>query len=219
MTVLFRLDNEDLGYDNGAVLRGISISIAAGERVALIGESGAGKSTLLSVLQSRYRDSAALIPQELGLVRSLSVFHNVYMGSLHRHSAAYNLLNLIWPRKKEVARIRPIVERLGLGDKLFERVGELSGGQQQRTAIARAILQGGDAVLGDEPVSAADNLQSRVILEALSDTFETVVLAMHDVDLALEFSTRIVGIKNGGIALDAPAAGLTRTACDFLYQD
>jgi phosphonate transport system ATP-binding protein len=216
--VLFQLSNEDLGYDGDAVLRGISVTIAAGERVALVGESGAGKTTLLSVLQSRYNGTTALIPQELGLVRSLSVFHNVYMGSLHRHSAAYNLMNLVWPRPKEVERIRPIVERLGLGDKLFERAGALSGGQRQRTAICRAILQGGDAVLGDEPVSATDNHQSRVIMDALRETFKTVILAMHDVDLALEFSTRIIGIKDGGIALDAPAGELTRPDLDFLYR-
>jgi phosphonate transport system ATP-binding protein len=217
--VLFRLNNENLGYDGGAVLRDISISINTGERVALVGESGAGKSTLLSVLQSRYHGQTALIPQQPSLVRSLSVFHNIYMGSLHRHPTIYNLMNLVWPRQKEIARIRPIVERLGLGEKLFERVGELSGGQQQRTAIARAILQGGDAVLGDEPVSAADNHQSRIILSALSETFETLILAMHDVDLALEFSTRIIGIKDGGIALDAPASELSRSSLDFLYRD
>ena len=217
--MLFRLTNEDLGYDGGAVLRGISVSVSAGERVALVGESGAGKTTLLSVLQSRYDGNTALIPQDPGLVRSLSVFHNVYMGSLHRHTSAYNLMNLVWPRPKEVERIRPIVERLGLGDKLFERAGELSGGQRQRTAICRAILQGGDAVLGDEPVSAADNRQSRVVLDALGETFETVILAMHDVDLALEFSTRIIGIKDGGIALDAAAGDLTRPDLDFLYRN
>ena len=216
--MLFRLNNEDLGYDGGAVLRGISITVSAGERLALVGESGAGKSTLLSVLQSRYNGNTALIPQESGLVRSLSVFHNVYMGSLHRHSTAYNLLNLVWPRQQEIRRIRPIAERLGLGDKLFDRAGELSGGQQQRTAICRAILQGGDAVLGDEPVSATDQHQSRVIMTALAATFETVILAMHDVDLALEFSTRIIGIKDGGIALDAPAGDLTRSDLDFLYR-
>lgn len=217
--MLFRLSNEDLGYDGDAVLRGISLTVSAGERVALVGESGAGKSTLLSVLQSRYDGNTALIPQDLGLVRNLSVFHNVYMGSLHRHSAAYNLMNLVWPRPAEVARIRPIVERLGLADKLFERVGRLSGGQQQRTAICRALLQGGDAVLGDEPVSATDNHQSRIILDTLSETFETVILAMHDVDLALEFSTRIIGIKGGGIALDAPAGDLSRADLDFLFRD
>ena len=141
------------------------------------------------------------------------------MGSLDRHSAVYNLLNLAWPRPAELNRIRPLVERLNLVDKLFERAGELSGGQQQRTAICRALLQGGDAVLADEPVSAADNHQSRVILEALSEYFETSVLAMHDVDLALEYSTRIVGIKDGVIALDMPSEELTQQNLDFLYKE
>lgn len=217
--MLFRLRNEDLGYEGETVLRGVSLAVSAGERIALVGESGAGKSTLLSVLQSRYQGNTALIPQDPGLVRSLSVFHNVYMGSLHRHSAAYNLINLAWPRRQEIARIRPIVERLGLADKLFEPAGALSGGQQQRTAICRALLQGGDAVLADEPVSAADNHQSRVILDALAETFETVILAMHDVELALEYSTRIIGLKDGGIALDAPAGDLVRSDLDFLYGD
>lgn len=216
--MLFRLIDEDLGYDGDAVLRGVSIAVAKGERVAVVGKSGAGKSTLLSVLQDRYGATTALIPQDPGLVRSLSVFHNVYMGDLHRHSTAYNLLNLVWPRPKALAAVRPIVERLGLGEKLFERAGELSGGQQQRTAICRALLQGGDAVLADEPVSAADSHQSRVILDALTETFETTVLAMHDVDLALEYSTRIVGIRDGGIALDQPAGDLRRADLDFLYE-
>ena len=215
---MFALDNEDLGYEGDTVLRGISLHIAAGERVALVGESGAGKSTLLSVLQSRYRANSALVPQEPGLVRSLSVFHNIYMGSLQRHKTAYNLLNLAWPQRQEISRITPIVERLGLAEKLFTRTGELSGGQQQRTAICRALLQGGDAVLGDEPVSAADNHQSRVILDALCETFSTVVLAMHDVELALQYSSRIIGIKNNRIALDTSTDGLQRTDLDFLYQ-
>ncbi len=216
--MLFSLSNEDLGYNGDAVLRGISLTVSAGERVALVGESGAGKTTMLSVLRSRCNGDTALIPQDSGLVRSLTVFHNVYMGSLHRHSAAYNLTNLVWPRPREVERIRPIVQRLGLADKLFTRVGELSGGQQQRTAIGRALFQGGDAVLGDEPVSAADNHQSRAIFNALTESFKTVIVAMHDVDLALEFSTRIIGIKDGGIALDAPAGELKRADLDFLYK-
>ncbi len=217
--MLFHLSNEDLGYDGDAVLRDISLTVSAGERLALVGESGAGKTTLLSVLQSRYDGNTALIPQDPSLVRSLSVFHNVYMGSLHRHSATYNLMNLVWPRHGEVERIRPIDERLGLAAQQFERAGELSGGQQQRTAICRALLRGGDAVLGDEPVSAADSHQSRVILDALTESFDTVILAMHDVDLALEYSPRFIGIMDGGIALDAAAGELGRSDLDFLFRD
>ena len=217
--MLFKLEDENLGYDGNVILRDISVSIPAGERVALVGGSGAGKSTLLAVLQKRYHDQAALIPQDLGLVRTLSVFHNVYMGGLVRYGTVYNLLNLVWPQKQELDEIKPIVEKLSLGDKLFDRTGELSGGQRQRTAVCRALFQGGDAVLGDEPVSAVDAHQSRVVLKALSDKFETVILAMHDVDLALEFSTRIIGIKDGKISLDKPTAGLKHSDLDFLYKD
>jgi phosphonate transport system ATP-binding protein len=215
--VRFELVNEDLGYKESVVLRGISLAIAPGDKVALVGENGAGKSTLLSVLLERNREGTAFIPQNQSLVESLTVFHNIYMGSLHRHAAYYNLLNLVWPRKREVEIIRPIVEKLGLGDKLFERVGELSGGQQQRTAVCRAILHGGSAVLSDEPVSAADMRQADLTLDAITQAFETVVLSMHDVELALRYSTRIIGLKDGAIAIDEPARKLKRADLDFLY--
>jgi phosphonate transport system ATP-binding protein len=215
--VRFALANEDLGYKDTVVLRGITLAIAPGDKVALVGENGAGKSTLLGVLLERYRADTAFIPQNPSLVESLTVFHNVYTGALHRHAAYYNLLNLVWPRKREIDIIRPIVEKLGLGDKLFARVGELSGGQQQRTAVCRAILHGGSAVLSDEPVSAADMRQADLTLEAITEAFETVVLSMHDVDLALRYSTRIIGLKDGAIAIDEPAGRLKRADLDFLY--
>jgi phosphonate transport system ATP-binding protein len=214
---LIQLSNGNLGFKGDIVLHDISLNITAGERVALVGESGCGKSTLLSVLQSRYRANCAYIPQDPGLVRSLSVFHNVYIGSLHRHSTSYNLLNLIWPQQKPIENISSIVERLGLLDKLFTRTGELSGGQQQRTAICRAILQGGDIVLGDELVSAADSRQSRVIMDALFETFGTVILAMHDVELALQYATHVIGIRDGKIVIDQSTDGLQRHDLDFLY--
>ena len=214
---MFKFENEALGYQGVTVLNGISLDITAGEKIALVGESGAGKSTLLMALQARYRANCAFIPQDPGLVRTLSVFHNIYMGSLHRHKTVYNLLNLIWPQKNEISLITPIADKLGLADKLSTRAGELSGGQQQRTAVCRALLQGGDAVLGDEPVSAVDGHQSRIIIKALCENFDTVVLAMHDVELALEYSTRIIGIKDSQIALDSPTDSLSRSDLDFLY--
>ena len=140
--MLLELVNQDLGYGRGPVLRDISVAIKAGDRIALVGESGAGKSTLLAAIQARLNDRAALAPQNPGLVASLTVFHNIYMGRLHRHSTWYNLLNLAWPRRHEVAAIRPLVARLGLEDKLFERAGALSGGQQQRVGVCRALHQG-----------------------------------------------------------------------------
>lgn len=217
--MLLRLVNQDLGYDRRTVLRDVSLTINAGDRIALVGESGAGKSTLLAAIQGRLREQAALVPQSPGLVGSLSVFHNIYMGQLHRHPTWYNLLNLAWPRRREIAAIRPLTARLGLEEKLFERAGELSGGQQQRVGVCRALHQGGALVLGDEPVSAVDSHQARIVLDALHEHFDTVILAMHDVELALKYASRIIGLKRGVIALDQPSAGLAVSDLDFLYRD
>jgi phosphonate transport system ATP-binding protein len=215
---LFRLDGASAGYNGHAVLKDISLVIEAGERVALVGESGAGKSTLLGMLYEQQRSRAALIPQDTALVRSLSVFHNIYIGRLHHHKTLYNLRTLVWPARAEVARVRAITDRLRLSDKLFTPVGELSGGQQQRTAVGRALFHGGEVVLGDEPVSAVDEHQAREILTALADSHRTVVLAMHDLDLALAHTQRIVGIRGGAIALDAPSSALSLSDLAPLYK-
>lgn len=215
---MFQLTNANLGYKQSSVLRNISLEINEGERVALVGESGAGKSTLLAALQAQMQNKAALIPQDLGLVNNLSVFHNIYIGRLNSYSSVYNLLNLAWPQRREVQKIKPLVEQLGLVDKLFKPTGELSGGQQQRTAICRALFQGGSAIIGDEPVSAVDKHMANIILKTLIAKFTTVVLAMHDVDLAIKFSTRIIGIKDSAICFDQSTIDLTRQDLDFLYQ-
>lgn len=215
---MFQLTNANLGYKQSSVLRNISLEINEGERVALVGESGAGKSTLLAALQTQMQNKAALIPQDLGLVHNLSVFHNIYIGRLNSYSSVYNLLNLAWPQRREVQKITPLVEQLGLVDKLFKPTGELSGGQQQRTAICRALFQGGSAIIGDEPVSAVDKHMANIIMETLIAKFTTVVLAMHDVDLAIKFSTRIIGIKDSAICFDQSTIDLTRQDLDFLYQ-
>ena len=215
---MFQLTNANLGYKQSSVLRNISLEINEGERVALVGESGAGKSTLLAALQAQMRNKAALIPQDLGLVNNLSVFHNIYIGRLNSYSSVYNLLNLAWPQRREVQKIKPLVEQLGLVDKLFKPTGELSGGQQQRTANCRALFQGGSAIIGDEPVSAVDKHMANIIMKTLIAKFTTVVLAMHDVDLAIKFSTRIIGIKDSAICFDQSTIDLTRQDLDFLYQ-
>ncbi len=216
---MFQLKNANLGYKQTSVLRNISLKINSGERVALVGESGAGKSTLLLALQAQMKNEAALIPQDLGLVNNLSVFHNIYIGRLNSYSSVYNLLNLAWPQRREVGKIRPLVDRLGLEENLFKPTGELSGGQQQRTAICRAIFQGGDAIIGDEPVSAVDQHMANIIMETLVEKFMTVILAMHDVDLAIKFSTRIIGIKDSAICFDQSTINLTRKDLDFLYKN
>ena len=216
---MFQLDDVEAGYNGRAVLHGVSLSIKPGERVALVGRSGAGKSTLLTLLYEQRKDRTALVPQEAALVRTLSVFHNVYAGRLDRHGALYNIANLIRPIRREVAAVRAVTDSLGLSDKLFEPAGELSGGQQQRTAVARALFHGGDALLGDETVSAVDEHQARAVLGAINAAFETVVLAMHDTKLALEFTDRIIGLDHGRVVMDEPAAGLSPADLATLFRD
>jgi phosphonate transport system ATP-binding protein len=216
--VLFQFSGASLGYNGQAVLRDLSLSIAVGERVALVGPSGAGKSTLLAALYEQQKAQTALVPQDGALVKQLSVYHNVYIGRLHRHPSAYNLVNLVRPFRRHVAEIRAVLLTLGLEEKLFTSVGELSGGQAQRTAVARALYHGGDVLLGDEPVSAVDALQSRRVLEAINASYPTSVLAMHDVALALDYTTRIIGLKGGQVVLDAPTAGLSAADLNPLYR-
>ena len=215
---LFELEDAVVQYNGIPVLNKISLKIEPGEKVAFVGQSGAGKSTLLTLLYEQHNNDTALVPQELGLVRALTVFHNIYMGRLHRHPTWYNVANLVRPFKKEIEAMRPTVEKIGLEDKIFQRVEELSGGQQQRTAIGRAIHKDSQIFMGDEPVSAVDEHQSRMVLDAIVETHETVVLSMHDVDLALNYSDRAVGIKHGNIVLDEPTAGMKASDLDELYR-
>lgn len=215
---LIELHEETAGYDGRRILHDVSLNIRAGERVALVGRSGAGKSTLLRLLHERVNGDAALVPQDLGLVKALSVFHNIYIGRLNRHSVWRNLANLIRPLEKEIEGIQPVAAQLGLEEKLFESVGALSGGQQQRTAIGRALYQEGTVLLGDEPVSSVDEHQARAVLQSICDSKETVILAMHDTTLALDYTDRVVALRDGRIIFDSPSKGMSPADLAPIYE-
>lgn len=217
MSALVALSGASVGYGGEPALKDVTLSVDVGERIAVVGASGAGKSTLLRLIYERAGPSAALAPQDYGLAPSLSVFHNIYMGRLDRHSWLSNLRTLIAPRQREIAEVGRIAERLGLGEKLFDATGALSGGQQQRTAVGRVLYRGASLALADEPVSAVDEHQSRDVLAALFEGYETVVLALHDRQLAIDMATRIVGLKGGRIVLDEPSAGLGPHDLDLIY--
>ncbi len=206
---MLTLRNETAGFPGQPVLHGIDLSVHEGERIAIMGRSGAGKSTLLNLLYTRLKDQAALVPQAAALVGPLSVFHNVYMGRLDRHSAWRNLRMLARPARAEIAAIRDVLASVGLGEKLFARAGTLSGGQQQRVSVARALYNGRPVVIGDEPVSALDREQGAAILTRMAAAHGTMILALHDIALALTHTDRVVLLDAGRIALDAPTAGLT----------
>lgn len=218
MDALVNLVNESVRYDTERALRDVTLQINKGERIALVGSSGAGKSTLLRLLFERAGNDAALVPQDFGLVKTLSVFHNVYMARLNQHGALYNLANLIRPFGSELAEIVPLLEQLDMCEKLFEPTGQLSGGQQQRTAVARALHQRSLIVMADEPVSSVDEHQSRRVLDALVNGHETVIMAMHDTALALEYSTRVIGLDDGRITLDQASDSMRASDLDALYS-
>lgn len=200
------------------MLHGITLTLARGERVSVLGKSGSGKSTLLGLIHARLANEAALVPQAAALVRPLSVFHNVYMGRLDRHSTLRNLRMLAWPARDELDRVAATLAEVGLADKLRAAAGSLSGGQQQRISVARALYNGRPVVIGDEPVSALDAVQAADILARMAARHETMILAMHDVGLALAMTQRILVLEAGRLVLDAPAAGLSADGLRRFYH-
>ncbi len=212
------LANASGSYRGRTVLRDVDLTIRAGERVALLGRSGAGKSTLIGLIHAEAARDVALVPQAAALVRALSVFHNVYMGRLERRSTLHNLRNLVRPARADVEAVRAVLARVDLADALWARAGELSGGQQQRVSVARALYNGRPILVGDEPVSALDRRQGAAILTRLAESHETLILALHDVPLALAHTERIVVLDGGRIVRDAPSRDLDAAALAYVYE-
>ncbi len=216
---MFKLDHYQL--DNR--LNDISITIKAGENIALLGPSGGGKTSLLNALHQQCADSIAWCPQEHGLVNVLSSYHNMYMGQLEQHNALYNLANLIKPLAKPKQEISQLAEELGLTDQLWKSVGQLSGGQRQRVSIGRAFYRQQDTFLGDEPVSSLDPIQAQAILQKINQRHSTVIVALHNRKQAMENYTRIIGIKAGKLVFDSPTKELIKSKyqaglLDSLYE-
>ena len=205
---LIELRNATAGYEGRPALVDIDMTIRRGERIAVMGRSGAGKSTLLGLLYAQRARDIALLPQAAALVKTLSVFHNVYMGRLDRHSTAHNMRTLVWPARAELDAVGAVLEEVSLADKLRAKAGALSGGQQQRVSVARALYNGRPILLGDEPVSALDRVQGGAILDLLRQRHETLILVMHDIPLALEHAGRIVVLEKGRKIIDQPSADL-----------
>ena len=217
---LAALDRQELGYGTRAVLGEVTLSVRAGERLVLLGRSGAGKSTLLGALHDRMvagGHRVGLVPQDHALVPQLSVRHNVLMGRLSDRSAVRNLASLVHIRARDRAEIDAVLARVGLLPEAARPVEALSGGQRQRTALARALYRGGAALVADEPVSAVDETQAMHLLRSMSDSFGTLVLALHDVGQARSLATRLVGLRAGRIAFDAPPDAVDAPMLERLY--
>jgi phosphonate transport system ATP-binding protein len=215
---ILSLDGEDISYSGRVALHNVILSVAEGEKIALVGKSGAGKTTLLRRLyQLRPRD-CAFIHQHNDLVPQLSVFHNIYMGRLDLHSNLHNLWNLIKPVASHVEEITRIVKKLGLEDKLFSKTGELSGGQQQRVGIGRALYKGGSILMADEPVSSLDLVQGGEIVELIAKTEKTVISTLHSITLTRRFFDRIIGLRDRAIMFDLPADNISGDLLAELYS-
>ncbi|SPF81622.1 ATP-binding cassette domain-containing protein [Pseudoprimorskyibacter insulae] len=217
--MILQLKQAQLGYGQGAVLTDVTLTLYKGERAALLGPSGAGKSTLLREAYRQIADAqrVALIPQDLGLVDPLTVTKNVAMGRLDDHGGVRNLSDLIWTRGADRAAILEALSPVDLTNYAPRRVDSLSGGQRQRTAIARALYRGGDVLIADEPVSAVDESRAARIMNLLADRFETGMVALHDLGLARQYATRLIGIRSGKIQFDAAPDDLPQSALDALY--
>ncbi len=209
-------------------LRDVSLTIREGEMVAIVGASGSGKSTLMNILGSldrptvgtyrlRGQDIATLggdataalrretfgfIFQRYHLLGEMSALGNVEMPAVYAGTG----------REARRARAGALLTRLGLAERLRYRPGQLSGGQQQRVSIARALMNGGDVILADEPTGALDSRSGEEVLRILDELNaegRTVIIVTHDMDVARR-ARRIIEIRDGVIVSDrqngAPAA-------------
>jgi phosphonate transport system ATP-binding protein len=234
-----------VSYGARRALVDVDLTVRAGERVALVGPSGAGKSTLIglctgSVLPeageltvlgqplnrlsvgalAAVRRRIGTIHQRLHLVGRLQVVHNVNAGRLGRWTVREALASLVRPREIEAAR--EALARVGIADKLFCRTDELSGGEQQRVALARVLVQDPDLVLADEPVSSLDPARADAVLRLLCETVatpgRTLLVSLHDFDLAVRWCDRVVGLRDGRVLFDLPAAEVDERLRDRLYS-
>ncbi|MGC8118932.1 ATP-binding cassette domain-containing protein [Marinobacter sp. VGCF2001] len=199
------------------VIGPLSFRVNEGDHIGLVGKSGAGKSTLIRLLYDNLLGQASLVPQDLGLVNALPVFHNVFMGQLDQHSAWYNTLTLLRPFQRDKSAVSALLAEMRMPEKLWTPAATLSGGQRQRVAIARALYRHAPTLLADEPISALDGPMATQVMTLLTSRFNTSVVALHDIDMALAHCSRIIGIQNGQIALDQPSSELTATDISALY--
>ena len=208
------------GDDVVTVLNNINLQIAAGEMVAIIGQSGSGKSTLMNILgclDRPTRGSYLVNGQETGAMEpdELARLRREYFGFIFQR---YHLLGDLdamgnvevptiyagYPSEQRRARSAALLERLGLGERKHHRPNQLSGGQQQRVSIARALVNGGEVILADEPTGALDSQSGQEVMRILRELHaegHTVIIVTHDAQVAAN-ANRIIEIRDGSIIDD-----------------
>jgi putative ABC transport system ATP-binding protein len=226
MDALIRLDEVTKRYDNGAApaVDGVSMQIAAGESVAVMGPSGSGKSTLLNLIAGLDRPTSGTVTVAGERIDELSetglaLFRRRRAGMIFQF---FNLLDdlTVWdnvllpaqlagmPRDQARARADELLGALRIGPQRHAYPARLSGGQRQRVAIARALVNRPAVLLADEPTGALDSATGEEIGELLRDlnrSGQTLVLVTHNPDLAARYASRTIQLADGRIASDAHA--------------
>lgn len=232
-------------FGHNTALDHVSLRVTQGEIVVLLGLSGSGKSTLLRHLNGletptsgrvevlgealaglkgkalrTVRSRVGFIFQQFEIVGSLSVLENVLTGSLATLRGP-RLGLLAYPKAKR-QRALDLLTEVGLEDHAFQRADTLSGGQQQRVAIARALMQEPEILLADEPVASLDPESSQQVMELIRQIAVnrglTVLCSLHQVDLALSWADRIVGLRQGAVVLDTRATSLDKETVMNIYR-
>lgn len=223
----------------------VNLQVAKGEFLVLIGLSGAGKSTLLRTINGLVRPTSGSVDvlgtkieesslkelrklrrrvgfvfQHFNLVSRLSAIENVLSGALGRLNGPRFGVVTYQKSLREAAMHQ--LERVRLGKKAFQRADTLSGGEQQRVAIARMLLQEPEIVLADEPVASLDPESSgevmNILFQVCAEEGLTIVCSLHQLELALGWAHRIVGMKDGMVVLNEPARELTAAEAMKVYK-
>ncbi|MBF6633913.1 phosphonate ABC transporter ATP-binding protein [Planococcus sp. APC 3900] len=241
------LQIKDLGKSynsNSKVLDGLNFEVKSGEFLSIIGPSGAGKSTLLRCINRmveideghiifngqdvgglnkkelrKLRTNIGMIFQHYNLVPRLSVIENVLHGRFGYKTTFQGIMGRYTEQEKEHAFF--LLKKLGIEEHAYKRCDQLSGGQQQRVGIARSLIQEPKIVLCDEPIASLDPNASKVIMDHLKSITQelgiTCIVNLHQVDIAKDYSDRIIGLNKGGIVFDGPSYRLHRNQTDQIY--
>ena len=226
-------------------LKEINLKIGQGEFVAVIGLSGAGKSTLIRTinrlhditggtltvdginvmeLQGKslraFRRKIGMIFQSFNLITRTTVIKNV-LTAFVPELPWWRAFPGIFKKEEKIAALEAL-DKMGILDKAFVRADQLSGGQQQRVALARTLAQNPQIILADEPVASLDPVTARQVMDDFQrinrDMNITVIINIHHVELALQYASRVIGIREGRIVYDGPAAQVTQQILDDIYQ-
>ncbi len=227
-------------------LKGVDFCCGAGELITVIGPSGAGKSTFLRCINRLIEPSEgtitfmgedithlrrghlrgvhtqiAMIFQNYNLVYRLTAIQNVLHGRLGYKNAVAGSLGLYTEAEK--LRAFELLDEVGLGEFAYRRADQLSGGQKQRVGIARALIQDPRIILCDEPIASLDPKSSRMVMEHLRRVTRehgiTCIVNLHQVDTALEFSDRIVGLRAGEKVFEGTPDEVTPEIISSIYGD